>query len=398
MTVFSFFHNSLNGDRTYEADDFAEHTSAIIGDGVVEGLKVTYTSAYAYTIATGKAILMGRSVMNDAEIATSIATPVNGAIHSVVVRMDLAARQASIDTISGTVYQDDNAIKEIPLATILVGTNTLTITDKRVFAPLKSGKISLENSQIRYEDDIVNMAIMSFKDGSDNSGKGLAIGAGGTTIIGGGESAYDTLNTVELIPDAVNEKLILTSDYNVEIWTGMQDVKTNKTTGKRFLFSTNGDLNIGGNNVDLTTCTIRYTSSSKILEIFHWTGTVTTDVVQLAIGDILYQNTPWINLPLSGVTEYTTGTTPQYKRKGGVVYLKGAVKGITAVNKIIGTLPVNYRPRGTSHNYAMPTTGKGMARWAINTDGTIVLENTTDTATTIPATDWFPINTCFDAD
>lgn len=388
----------MNGDRTYEADDFAKHTSAIIGDGIVEGLKVTYTSAYAYTIDTGKAIVMGRSVINDAAIATAIATPVNGAVHSVVVRMDLAARQASIETINGTTYQDDNAIKEIPLATILVGTNTLTITDKRAFAPYTSGKLKLENSQIRFDDDLVNMAVMSFKDGSDNTGKGLAIGAGGTTIIGGGESAYDTLNTVELIPDAVTEKLILTSDYNIEIWAGMQDVKTNKTVGKRFIFQNNGDFNIGGTNVDLQTCTIRYTTSSKILEIFHWTGTAVSDTVQLAVGDILYQNTPWINLPLSGVTEYGTTTTPQYKRKGGVVYLKGAVKGITAVNKIIGTLPANYRPRGTTHNFAAPTSGKGMARWAINTDGTIVLENTTDTATTIPATDWFPINTCFDVD
>lgn len=398
MTVLSFFHNSLNGDRTYEADDFAKHTSAIIGDGVVEGLKVTYTSAYAYTIDTGKAIVMGRSVINDAAIATAIATPVNGAIHSVIVRMDIAARQATIETIVGTTYQDDNAIKEIPLATILVGTNTLTITDKREYAPYKSGNLSLETSQLKYETDAINMPVIKMKEGSNNTGVGLSVGAGGTTIVGGGESSIYLFDEPTLIPDTIVERLILASDNQVEVWTGMQDIKTNNTVGKRFIFNTNGDFNIGGNNVDLTTCTFRYTSTTKILEIFHWTGTAVSDTVQLAVGDILYQNTPWVNLPLSGVTEYTTGTTPQYKKKGGVVYLKGAVKGITAINKIIGTLPVNFRPRGTSHNFAAPTSGKGMARWAIGTDGTIVLENTTDTATTIPATDWFPINTCFDAD
>jgi hypothetical protein len=396
MTVLSFFHNSVGGDRTYESDDFAKHTGTIIGDGVVEGLQVNYTNAYAYTIDVGKAIVMGRSVINDAIISTSIGVPVNGDLYSVVVRMDLTARAASIETILGTVYQDDNAIKQIPLATILVGTNTLTITDKRSYVVYKSNKIQLKDNAIQYQHTLGNLyKALNFREGSDTTGVGMTIGAGGTTIVGGGESALSTMLSA-LIPDAITEKLILTSDYNVEIWTGMQDVGTNATVGKRFIFQNNGDLNIGGNNVDLTTCTFRYTAASKILEIFHWTGTAAQDVVQLAVGDILYQNAPWTNLTLQGGAQvYSTGTTPQYKKKGGVVFLKGAIKNLTAAGTIIGTLPDGYRPRGTSHNYAMPTSGSQFARWAVNTDGTIKLEAVN---TTIAVGDWFPINTCFDAD
>lgn len=397
MTVNSFFHNSVNGDRTYEANDFATHTGTIISDGVVEGLKVTYTSAFAYTIDVGKAIVMGRSVFNDAVIATSIGTPVSGDLYSVVVRMDLTSRAASIETILGTTYQDDNAIKQIPLATILVGANTLTITDKRNFVAYKSNKISIQNSALKFKTTAgTNFDSITFKEGSDQTGVGMAIGAGGTTLIGGGESALYTLDITDLVPDTITEKLILTSDYHVEVWTGLQDVKTNSTVGKRFIFNSNGDFNIGGSNVDLMTCTFRYTTSSKILEVFHWSGTAASDTVLLAVGDIAFQNTPWLNLTLQGgAVKYSATTTPQYKKKGGVVYIKGAITNLTSPTVTIATLPDGYRPRGTSHNYAMPTTGSQFARWAINTDGTIKLEAVN---TTIAAGDWFPINTCFDAD
>jgi hypothetical protein len=398
MAVLSFFHNSVDGDRKYESDDFAKHTSTIIADGVIEGLKVTYTSAYAYLIDVGKAIVMGRSVINDAQIATSIGTPVNGDLYSVVVRMDLVARSASIETILGTTYQNDNAIKQIPLATILVGTNTLTITDKRDYAYFKSNKVRLQNSKLRYVNDLGSAyEAISFKEGSDSTGVGMAVTAGGTTVIGGGESAYDILNNATLVPDTITEKLILSSDYNIEIMTGMQDVKTNSTTGKRFIFNSNGDLNIGGSNADLQTCTIRYTAASKLLQIFHWTGSAVSDTVILEVGDIAFQNTPWINLPLaSGISDWTANNNARYKRKGGVLYLNGAVKGITTIGKVIGTLPSGYRPL-QSHSFANPTSGKNFARWVIDTDGTITLENVSQVAA--PASgDWFPIHTCFPVD
>lgn len=399
MTVFSFFHNSIDGDRKYEADDFAKHTGTIIGDGVVEGLKVTYTSAYAYTIATGKAVLLGRTVVSDEVIATSIGTPVNGQVYSVIVRMDIAARQATIETILGTTYQNDNAIKEIPLATITVGTNVLTIVDKRTYATFKSHNLVLQDSKLRYIKDAGSAyEILSFKEGSDNTGIAAALSSGGTMVIGGGESAYDILFNSPIVADAITERMLLTSDYGIEILTGMQDVKTAPTTGKRFIFNTNGDFNIGANNVDDVSMTMRYTASSKILGIWHWTGTAVSDTVTLEIGDVTYKNTPWLNLSLaSGVVDYTSGNNARYKRKGGVVYLNGAVKGITSIGKVIATLPVGYRPIGQAHSFALPTSGKNFARWVIDTDGTITLENVSQVAAPT-STDWFPIHTCFPVD
>jgi len=365
---------------------------------VIEGLKVTYTSAYAYTIDVGKAMVMGRSVYNDAVIATSIGTPVNGDVYSVVVRMDLAARSASIETILGTVYQDDNSIKQIPLATILVGSNILTITDKRSFAYHKSDKIRIENSKLRYiKDNGSGYEMVSAREGSDNTGIGVAFSGGGTIVVGGGESAYDILNNTTIVPDPIVERTLVTSDYQVEILTGMQDVKNTPTTGKRFIFNTNGDFNMGANNVDDTSLTFRYTSASKTLGIWHWTGTAVSDTVILAVGDIDFKNDPWINLPLgSGISDWTAANNARYKRKGGVVYLNGAVKGVTTTGKVVGTLPSGYRPL-QSHSFANPTSGKNFARWVVDTDGTITLENVSQT--TAPAAgDWFPIHTCFPVD
>jgi hypothetical protein len=399
MTVNSFFHNSVGGDRIYEANDFATHTSTIISDGVIEGLKVTYTNAYAYTIDIGKAIVLGRSVYNDAVIATSIGTPVSGELHSVVVRMDLATRSATIETILGTTYQDDNAIKQIPLATILVGTNTLTITDKRVFASFKSGNMLLKNSELKFDDQATGAEFpaIKFRSGT-NTGGGISIGVGGTTVIGGGESPHDVIKTTQIVSDTSLEKLILASDYDIQVLTGMQDVVNTPTTGKRAVFATNGDFQIGGNNADANIGVLRFNATTKVLEILHWNGSVTTTNTVLSVGDLTFKNVPWTSLTLaSGISDYTTNTNVEYQKKGGVVYLRGAVKGITAINKIIGTLPVGFRPTAQTHNYAMPTSLKNFARWAINTDGTIVLENVSQTAA--PASDdWFPIHTCFSVD
>lgn len=401
MAVNSFFHNSVDGDRKYEANDFASHTGAIISDGVIEGLNVTYTNAYAYTIDVGKAMVLGRSVFNDAVIATSIDTPVTGDIYSVVVRMDLAIRSASIETILGTSYQDDNVIKEIPLATILVGSNVLTITDKRSFAFFKSNKLRIENSKLRYIRDTGSAyEVISCKEGSDGTGIGVALSGGGTIVVGGGESSFDILNTPSLVPDPINEELILTSDYGIRFLLGMQSVKTDPTVGRRAFFASNGDLQLGGyNDGNENMGVLRYNPTTKTLEILHWDGSTTSVNTTLNVGDITFKNTPWVNLSLaSGISDYTTGNNARYKRKAGVVYLQGAVKGITAIGKVIATLPVGYRPSGQSHSFANPTSGKNFARWTIDdVTGNIVMENVSQTSA--PASsDWFPIHTCFPVD
>lgn len=110
-------------------------------------------------------------------------------------------------------------------------------------------------------------------------------------------------------------------------------------------------------------------------------------------------DTGWVNATLLGeVTNYGTGTTPlQYRKLNGVVYLRGAVQNITAINTDITTMPTGFRPPNFSHHFMGPIStlnniGRGM-RFTLTTNGYLRAEATTDG--TFNASDWIPINTCF---
>ena len=68
-----------------------------------------------------------------------------------------------------------------------------------------------------------------------------------------------------------------------------------------------------------------------------------------AWGDWLYipvMDSGWIDLPLtSGVTAHNANTFPcRYRKVGNMVWVQGAVKGITATDTVVATLPESYRP------------------------------------------------------
>ena len=104
----------------------------------------------------------------------------------------------------------------------------------------------------------------------------------------------------------------------------------------------------------------------------------------------------WKTLPLaSGVITYGTTQTPKYRRIGDVVYLQGAVKGITTLAKVIGTLPEGYRPTKSmsyAQNTSMQDSHPHFARIQIQTSGEIEIQASTND---ISATTWFPIDTSF---
>ena len=109
----------------------------------------------------------------------------------------------------------------------------------------------------------------------------------------------------------------------------------------------------------------------------------------------------WLDITLSGnVQAYSNGTKPQYRKIGSVVYLRGAVKNITADNTTIGILPTGYRPTDISHQYVQLTSNENnspnFSRLKVGTDGAIIMEGiSTGITATYNSTDWFPINTSF---
>ena len=111
------------------------------------------------------------------------------------------------------------------------------------------------------------------------------------------------------------------------------------------------------------------------------------------------EDTGWITLPLaSGITAYNEANTPQYRKIGNLVVIRGTVKGVIARNTVIGTLPEGFRPNKANPyvqntslatgNYATQT------RLTVTTTGDVKLEAISDNAV-FGADKWFPIATMY---
>ncbi len=90
-----------------------------------------------------------------------------------------------------------------------------------------------------------------------------------------------------------------------------------------------------------------------------------------AIGNLAIADTGWINLTL--INGWSSGQLPQYRRKNGVVYLKGRPTGGSSTT--IAQLPVGFRPGGSVSIFSAVIDGSSAAtivRVVVQSDGSIV--------------------------
>lgn len=111
------------------------------------------------------------------------------------------------------------------------------------------------------------------------------------------------------------------------------------------------------------------------------------------------QDSGWLNLTLAeGIQVYANTQIPQYRRVGNTVFIRGAVKNVTATG-VVAILPTGFRTDKTIsfvQNTSLRTGNFAMfARYTINSSGEIRLEAVSDGAA-IEATKWFPIHTVFE--
>lgn len=103
----------------------------------------------------------------------------------------------------------------------------------------------------------------------------------------------------------------------------------------------------------------------------------------------------WITLPLtSGIQPYNdTGAVPEYRKIGNICFIRGSVKGVTAVGTI-GTLPVGFRPTKSvsivQNTSMLSTTRAQFVRLLIGVDGAIKIEAVSDGAS-LAEDKWFPL-------
>jgi len=144
--ILTGFFNSVNGDRRYRAEDFANYFSNIVGTGIfadtTDNLQVSQNTGMQLIIKSGRAILKGYSLTSTSNISITVpdAHSSLNRIDRVVVRLDLAVRDISIVLIPGVPAATpsppqltrNTSVYELCLATISVSAGTTAITQAMI--------------------------------------------------------------------------------------------------------------------------------------------------------------------------------------------------------------------------------------------------------------------------
>lgn len=142
MDKFGFF-NSVGGDRKYDADDISNFFYNLISDGVLvtpaSNLKVSAFRDMQVKVGAGYAMIKAKYFKADADnvLTLDAADPANARIDRVVLTLNYAARNITLNVKKGTPAQSPTAptlsrtegvIWEISLADIAVAAGTTAIT------------------------------------------------------------------------------------------------------------------------------------------------------------------------------------------------------------------------------------------------------------------------------
>lgn len=146
MAITYGFFNSLNGDRTYNADQMSEYFKGLISDGVYENiggaLQVVAGTGMDVNVQTGRAVINSKWVENDAVLTLPI-TAAHVTLNrytSVVIHLDLSARTISIITKDGTnattptapALTNTSTVYELRLANIYVAAGVTSISQANI--------------------------------------------------------------------------------------------------------------------------------------------------------------------------------------------------------------------------------------------------------------------------
>lgn len=141
MITYGFF-NSINSDRTYNADQMSQYFKGLVSDGVYENVggkfQVVEAESMTVNVLSGRAIIDSKWVENDNAETVDI-TAAHAILNrwtAVVLRLDIPNRLIEIRTIDGTpastptqpVITNTATIKEICLAMVYVAAGAVAIT------------------------------------------------------------------------------------------------------------------------------------------------------------------------------------------------------------------------------------------------------------------------------
>lgn len=146
MAIRSGFFNSINGDRKYGAERFAEYFASFIGNGVFpnpsNNLQVLSNDDMTVTVKAGKAWINGYILINDDDYILEI-EPADGVLNRIdriVARYDVIDREIRLEVKKGQFasspvapeLQRDADAYELGLADIYISAGTTSITQANI--------------------------------------------------------------------------------------------------------------------------------------------------------------------------------------------------------------------------------------------------------------------------
>lgn len=143
MAEFGGFFNSVNGDRKYKSEDFANYFKAFIGNGInpsTDSLRVVKISNTQIKILPGSACINGYLYLNTTELTKVIPSGATKIVR-VVLRLDIANRILNVVILEGTdteppILIRNNSVHELSLAKITIKNDTVIVEDERGQASL----------------------------------------------------------------------------------------------------------------------------------------------------------------------------------------------------------------------------------------------------------------------
>lgn len=239
----SSFFNSVSGDRTYKAEDWASYFGSFIGNGVFPlpstGLQVVVNDGMTVTVRAGKAWINGYFYNNASDLSVALATADGQLkrIDRIVIRWDLTNRTISAKVKSSAfsaspvapVLQRDADIFELALADIFIpaGSTAVTqgnITDQRLNTSL-CGVVAGVVQQI--DTTAFNAQLQAwftqYKDLSLQEYSDLVSYMGSLKLLGDGQYA-----ALEAYMSAF--KVTATADFN-EWLNGLEEILDENTAG-----------------------------------------------------------------------------------------------------------------------------------------------------------------------
>ncbi|MDQ0268868.1 hypothetical protein [Cytobacillus purgationiresistens] len=516
MTLRSGFFNSVNGDRIYKAESFAEYFSTFISNGVFPkpstGLQVIANDDMSVSLRAGKGWIKGYYFFNDADynLVVDVADGVLKRIDRIVLRLDFSNRMIvplvkkgslASSPVAPSLQRDADAY-ELGIADVLINNGTTrvwqaNITDTRLNTSLcgivhglvnQVDTTTIFNQYLNWFEEIKtsNSAdLEAFKAAEEqeflewfNSLQIILEGEVATNLankIIALENEITTVQQTKITADTGAPKKIISSNLIEEIKSlgiGMhtfysppnvvQGVPSvgrshsgiaviNDSSGNGYitafdsmgirysnsilngtpqgwfsdrvrLFVTNNTniinlppglyygqrasgapANFGNDyyELDITEAPngLRHYEITRNFDMKTFIGSRDSEEFRgwREVGLFIPGGESYLPLSLqNGTQSYGPTQLPGVARVGNLVYLRGSVTNINAVGRIIATLPSEFRPSQVTsiiQNTSQISNNARVARWGIQTDGTIRLDNVTDN--NIAASHWLPIDGSF---